>query len=94
MLANEIVLSIKQMERSIVNHPYVEDAVVLSVGERKGGYKLKAFVKPSSEDTEVIDSIKSYCYNQSGNLMLEVVIKDIPRTPSGKVVRQRLLQMA
>lgn len=94
MTANEIVLYVRKMEKEIVKHPEVEDAVVVGDRQPRGGYVLKAFVEPASNDSVTINSIKKYCLTQFGALPVEVIFRKIPRTPSGKIARQQLLQMA
>lgn len=94
MTANEIVLHVRKMEKEIARHPGVEDAVVVSHMKPRGGYTLKAFIEPAADDNETKKSIQELCVNQSGALPVEVVFKKIPRTPSGKVARQQLLEMA
>jgi len=94
MTSNEIVLHVRKMEKSLVRHPEVEDVVVLSEEQPGDGYVLKVFVEPSASDEKTTEAIKEFCYSQSSPLPLKIVFGQIPRTPSGKVARQHLLQMA
>jgi acyl-coenzyme A synthetase/AMP-(fatty) acid ligase len=91
MTANEIVLHVRKLEKALVTHPNVEDAVVLSEEKPESGYVLKVFVEPSSDDAKTEEEIRQFCSSQSSALPTEVIFRDIPRTPSGKVARQQLL---
>ncbi|MTI83762.1 MAG: long-chain fatty acid--CoA ligase [Firmicutes bacterium] len=92
MTANEIVLHVRKLEKALVTHADVEDAVVLSEENPESEtFVLKVFVEPSSNDSETEKKIREFCISQSNALPTEVIFREIPRTPSGKVARQQLL---
>ena len=90
--ANDLVLKIRQMEKTIVSYPSVEDVVVVTCNTPAGGQVIKAFVEPGNPPPSP-ESIIEFCRRDFGDLTLpiEIVFKEIPRTASGKVIRQQLL---
>ncbi|WP_157833481.1 AMP-binding enzyme [Desulfotruncus alcoholivorax] len=90
--SNDLVLKIRKMEKTIVNHPSVEDVVVVSYNTPNGEQVIKAFVEPGSPPPSP-ESIIEFCRKDCGDITLpiEIVFKEIPRTASGKVIRQQLL---
>lgn len=96
MTSSEIVFQVRKMEKALVRLPEVEDVVVLSEENPNTGYALKVFVEPSVVDQGegIAEIIKKFCSNQGILLPLKIIFGKIPRTPSGKIARYQLLQMA
>lgn len=90
--SNDLVLKIRKMEKTIVSHPAVEDAVIVTYNTPSGEQAIKAFVEPGSPPPSP-ESIIEFCRQGCGDIKLpiEIVFKAIPRTASGKVIRQQLL---
>jgi acyl-coenzyme A synthetase/AMP-(fatty) acid ligase len=90
--SNDLVMEIRKMEKTLVKHPAVEDVVVISFHTPDGEQKIKAFVEPGTPPPSA-ESIIEYCQRECGNatLPIEIVFREIPRTASGKVIRQQLL---
>ncbi len=87
---------VREMESIIISHPEVEDVVVIAVDNGDGGNLLKAFVEPSEKCVPSTESIINICQSRSkyGRIPNAIIFGEIPRTPSGKVLRQRLLAAA
>lgn len=90
--SNDLVLEIRKMEKTLVKHPSVEDVVIVSFRTPEGEQKIMAFVEPGTPPPSP-ESIIEYCRKECGDtcLPIEVVFREIPRTASGKVIRQQLL---
>ncbi|WP_006521606.1 AMP-binding enzyme [Desulfoscipio gibsoniae] len=87
---SDLVMHVRKLERAINKHPHVADAVVISFNTASGT-RIKAFVEPA-DPVPTPESIRQFCYNDLvGELPVDFVFKSIPRTPSGKVIRQQLL---
>lgn len=92
MYETDFVVAVRKMERVICQHPAVEDAVVIPLHTPEGAPKVKAFIELGDTDTQPDSIIRYYEEKYQGVKMpLEIVFKDIPRTASGKVIRQQLL---
>ncbi|TYO93356.1 AMP-binding enzyme [Desulfallas thermosapovorans] len=89
---NNLVLQLKKLERAISRHPHVADAVVVSLNTPAGETRIKAFVEPG-DPPPTAESIREYFNeNWAGNpIPIDFIFRSIPRTPSGKVIRQQLI---
>lgn len=90
--SNDRVLKIRKMEKTIVSHPAVEDVVITTYNTPNGEQVIKAFIESGSPPPSP-ESIIEFCRKNFGDptLPIEIVFKTIPRTASGKVIRQQLL---
>lgn len=90
----DIHAQVREMESIIISHPGVEDVVVISVEDGNGVNQLKAFVEPADDSIPSELSIIHACQNKSryGLIPKAIIFGEIPRTPSGKVARLRLLE--
>lgn len=84
---------VRELESIISSHPGVEDVVVISIKNSEGDHVLRAFVEPAEDITPSEQSIINACYKKSkyGRVPEAVIFGEIPRTPSGKVARHRLM---
>jgi fatty-acyl-CoA synthase len=85
-----------EVEELLSAHPAIEEAAVIGVEDEQFGQRLQAFVvlRPGAELTE--DQIKDYV---RGNLARYktprdvVFVDELPRNPSGKVLKRELRQL-
>ncbi|WP_347490326.1 AMP-binding enzyme [Desulfoscipio sp. XC116] len=88
---NDLVMHLRKLERAINRHPHVADAVVISFNT-SSGTQIKAFVEPGGPPPPTPESIRELLNSDwTSELHIDFVFRDIPRTASGKVVRQQLL---
>lgn len=90
----EINLEVRELEKLIGHLSGVCDVVVISVTQPSGDEVLRAFVEAESSDQISEQAIISHCLKKStrGRAPNSVTFCKIPRTPSGKVARQFLLE--
>lgn len=90
----ELNLEVRELEKLISRLKGVSDVVVISVQQPSGGRILKAFVEPENNNQLNENTIISHCLSKSarGQAPSSVTFCKIPRTPSGKVARQFLLE--
>lgn len=90
----DINLEVRELEKLIARIDGVSDVVVISVPQPTGGQMLKAFVETDTGDQLNESAIISHCLKKStrGRAPSSVTFCRIPRTPSGKVARQFLLE--
>ena len=84
---------VRELEKIISRMEGVSDVVVISVEQPPGEPVLKAFVEPENDTVLSAQSIINQCINKSScrRAPVSVTVCKIPRTPSGKVQRQMLL---
>lgn len=84
---------VRELESIISSHPGVEDVVVISLKNSKGEHIIQAFVEPAEDTPPSEQSIINTCHSKSkyGRVPEAVIFGEIPRTPSGKVARHRLM---
>lgn len=85
---------VRELERLISRMDGVNDAVIVPVQQPSGRAMLKAFVETAASNQINAQSIINYCLKQSnrGTAPATVTFCKIPRTPSGKVARQILME--
>jgi fatty-acyl-CoA synthase len=86
---------VRELEKLIGRIKGVSDVVVILLDQPSGGQTLKAFVEPEDNRSLNAQSIINYCLKKSSSLRApdSVYFCKIPRTPSGKVARNVLLEM-
>lgn len=91
--SNDLILQVRKMEKALSKHPYIVDAVVVSLSTPTGEQRIKAFIEPGNPPPSV-ESIMEYCQDDwiKPQLPIDLIFKNIPRTPSGKVIRRQLLE--
>ncbi|KAK1763983.1 hypothetical protein QBC33DRAFT_613416 [Phialemonium atrogriseum] len=91
-----------ELEDLLLGHPSVSDAAVSGIPDDRAGERPKAYVvlKPSSEHLSpeeagqaVIDFVKSKKARHKWISEVEIV-KEIPKSPSGKILRRKLRLMS
>jgi acyl-CoA synthetase (AMP-forming)/AMP-acid ligase II len=90
----KIHAQVREMESIIIAQPGVEDVVVISVENGTGDNQLKAFVEPAEDTHPSEQNIIHACRSKSkyGRIPNSIIFGSIPRTPSGKVARLRMLE--
>jgi acyl-coenzyme A synthetase/AMP-(fatty) acid ligase len=85
---------VRELEKIISLMEGVSDVVVISVDQPSGEQVLKAFVEPEDDTDLNAQSIINQCISKSNcqRAPVSVTVCKIPRTPSGKVQRQMLLE--
>ncbi len=85
----------RQIEAVLYQHPVVTDAAVDFVNDKKGRPVLVAYVAPSVAELtpEALADFISRCPEISRDEQPEryLMVPAIPRTPSGKLQRQKLI---
>ncbi len=87
----------REIEDLLANHAAVAEAAVIGIDDEKFGQRLKAYVvkKPKAKLTEA--AVKGYVKENLANYKVprEVeFIKELPRNPTGKVLKRELLHQA
>jgi len=83
----------QEVEDALLAHPGVRDATVVGVPDDEFGQRLRAFVVPRVEDSLVADQLQAHLRSRLERYKLprEIVFyEEIPRTPTGKVIRRLL----
>ncbi len=93
LFANDLVLQVRRLEKVLHNHPSVQDAVVVPHDMQGDEQKIKAFIEPADPPPPV-EVIMEYCKKNFGHIQvpMDIIFREIPRTASGKVIRQQLMQ--
>lgn len=91
--SNDLVIQVRKIEKTVKTHPYVADAVVIPLNTPSGEQKLQAYVEPGNPPPSA-QSIIDYLKNDWDGMQvpIDIIFKDIPRTASGKIIRQQLLE--
>ncbi|SHI52146.1 AMP-binding enzyme [Desulfofundulus thermosubterraneus] len=83
------------IEAALFQHPAVKDAAVDLVWDKKGRPLLVAYVVPSTPELSP-GALKNFIYRRpeipwNGQPRRYLLLPAIPRTPSGKLQRQKLI---
>ena len=82
-----------EVEEALARHPDVADVAVLGVADEQFGQRLKAYVVVEKDSTPTEDDLKAHVKANLARFKVprEVVFTDeIPRNPTGKVLRRQL----
>ena len=87
------MVSIFEVEEGALSHLEIEDAAAIGIPSEMGEEDIRLFVilKPSSSLTE--DMIRTHCQTVMARFMVPKIItilKDMPRTPTGKPEKGKL----
>ncbi|MHB8158147.1 MAG: AMP-binding enzyme [Desulfocucumaceae bacterium] len=84
---------VRELEKIILHLDGVSDVVVISVEKPSGEQALRAFVEQEDETDVNARALISQSFKKSsyGSAPITITFGKIPRTPSGKVLRQQLL---
>lgn len=93
-MSDEIHFQVRELERLISKIEGVNDVVVISIPQPSGDQLLRAFVEPGENGDLSDQLIINHCMRKSTcrRAPVSVTFGIIPRTPSGKVARQVLLE--
>ena len=83
----------REIEEALTHHPDVADVAVLGVADEEFGQRLKAYVVPQKDRDPTEDNLKAHVKANLARFKVprEIVFTDeIPRNPTGKVLRRRL----
>jgi len=88
----------REVEEVLARHPSVAEAVVVGRKDPGRGEVVVAFVVPASGRTVNADELRSFC-RQEGLMNFKipreiVVIDELPRSPTGKVLKRILAERA
>ena len=93
-------LSTIEIESALVSHPWVVEAGVCPVADAKTGHAIAAFVvltEAASTDTETVTAeLRAHVAKEIGPIAKPaavVVVPDVPKTRSGKIMRRLLTQL-
>jgi|SRR5579863_454755 len=90
-------ISPKEVEEVIYTHPDILDAAVVAMSDRVKGNIVVAFVVPRSKKEINVSSLRRYCRERLVGYKVPrhiEVVENIPRNPSGKVLRHELRKRA
>lgn len=94
VISGGVNVSPTEVERALVDHPGVADIGVAGAPDPEWGERVVAYVVPTdSSRPPTLDSLRSFARDQlaAAKLPREIVfVAEIPRTPSGKVLRRLL----
>ncbi len=83
-----------EIESALAGHPKVREAAVVGVPNRRYGEVVKAVVVPSdAADPPTIDELADHLSRRIAHFKLPAVyqfVSELPRNPSGKVLRRQL----
>ncbi|WP_404321013.1 acetate--CoA ligase [Arthrobacter luteolus] len=93
-------LSTIEIESALVSHPWVVEAGVCPVADPKTGHAIAAFVvltDAASKDAETVTAeLRAHVAKEIGPIAKPaavVVVPDVPKTRSGKIMRRLLTQL-
>jgi acetyl-CoA synthetase len=92
------LLSTIEIESALVSHPAVVEAGVCPVADPKTGHAIVAFVvlKKPHASAEIASELKAWIGEKIGPIAKPrdvVVVPDVPKTRSGKIMRRLLTQL-
>jgi fatty-acyl-CoA synthase len=85
----------EEIEKILVSHPKVEEAVVLGIPDRKWGEVPKALIVLKVGEYVSKEEIMNYCINKLAKYKVPRTIefiKSVPKTPAGKISREELMR--
>jgi acyl-CoA synthetase (AMP-forming)/AMP-acid ligase II len=83
-----------EVEKTLAAHPGVAEAAVLGVNDEKYGQRLAAFVVPVDRASVTADELKEHVRDNLANYKVPrdiLVLDELPRGGTGKVLRNELL---
>ncbi|HMJ04471.1 MAG TPA: AMP-binding protein [Conexibacter sp.] len=83
----------QEVEDALAGHPQLADAAVIGVEDPDFGQRLRAFVVPQGDETVTEAALADYLRERLARYKLPreiVVLDEIPRNPTGKVLKRRL----
>ncbi len=83
-----------EIEKYLLTHPAISEAVVIGVADEKWGEVGKAFIVLKKEATLTADQLKAYCIGELAKFKVPksfVFVDEIPKNDSGKLDRKKLV---
>ncbi|WP_053079585.1 non-ribosomal peptide synthetase [Brevibacillus brevis] len=84
-------IEIEEIEKKLLDHPHVKEAVITAVQDADGDTSLRAYVVPMVSLT--IDQIRDYLQMELPAYMVPqffILLESLPLTPNGKIDRKAL----
>ena len=85
-----------EVEEVLCEMPGIRDAAVVGKFDPEWGEVVVAFVVANPESTPMVDEIKAYCLERMAVDKVPVLVSfihEIPRTPTGKVLKRELREL-
>jgi len=85
----------REIEDLLALHPAVEDVAVVGLPDAEFGQRVHAVVQPAgTAGPDLADELIAYCRDNLGHYKCPktVSFEDVPRLPSGKILRRELLR--
>ena len=85
----------REVEELLVRHPSIDDAAAIGVEDDDFGQRLRAFVVPAAGASVDEDEVKQYVKDNLARYKVPrdvVVVDELPRNPSGKVLKRELAE--
>jgi acetyl-CoA synthetase len=94
-------LSTIEIESALVSHPWVIEAGVAPIADPKTGHAIAAFVVltdagKAQDRAEIVSALRNHVAKEIGPIAKPaavVVVPDVPKTRSGKIMRRLLTQL-
>ena len=83
----------QEIEDLLTLHPRVRDIAVIGVPDDEMGERVVAYVEPADDAAGLADELTSYARERIAHFKVPgefIVTDDLPRTPTGKLVKGRL----
>lgn len=86
----------RQIEEILHSYPAVGDVAVAGIPDEKWGERIVAFVIPAAGVALDKDDMARFCKARLSDFKIPrefVIVEDLPRNPTGKVVKRRLVDL-
>ncbi|WP_054467261.1 phosphopantetheine-binding protein [Planktothricoides sp. SR001] len=86
-------IELGEIEAALLQHPNIEESLVLAREDIPGDKRLVAYIVPTQEEVPTLDSLRHFLKQKLPNYMVPaafVVLEAFPLTPNGKIDRRAL----
>ncbi|MGN6252847.1 MAG: AMP-binding enzyme [Marmoricola sp.] len=83
----------QEIEDLFTLHPRVTDIAVIGVPDEEMGERVVAFVEPADDGDGLAEELTAFARERIAHFKVPrefIVTRDLPRTPTGKLVKGRL----